>query len=395
MTTLISFLGKSRKNSATGYQRASYQFADGQVVHTTFFGAALMQRLRPQRTLLLGTAGSMWDVLDIDVESDEWSELGEAAERGDVTQSLLDRTSACKRGAMLGAELVLIPYCRDETEQTLLLSDMAARVAEGEHVVLDITHGFRHLPMLALVAARYLAHVRKAVVIDIYYGALDMTAQGITPVVKLDGLLRMLDWIEAFAAHDASGNYAGFATLLQHDGMEAKEADQLAHAAHLERVTNSAEARAKITPLLGSIEHLGGATRLFAAELGQRLAWARKDRRDAREWELFEAYLARKDFIRAAIYLQESVVSAACFGERLDGNDHIQRETARERLKDRAEFRALSDIRNMLAHGTASGNQSERAKAAATSTASAASLATELRRLAKPLAQIAAKSKSG
>jgi CRISPR-associated DxTHG motif protein len=28
-------------------------------------------------------------------------------------------------------------------------------------VVIDVTHGFRHLPMLALVAARYLAHVRR------------------------------------------------------------------------------------------------------------------------------------------------------------------------------------------------------------------------------------------
>ena len=101
MTTLISFLGKSRKDPATGYQRASYQFAGGEQVQTTFFGAALMQRLRPQRTLLLGTAGSMWDVLDLDVESNEWSELGEATERGEVNQPLLDRAErlAKKLGA--------------------------------------------------------------------------------------------------------------------------------------------------------------------------------------------------------------------------------------------------------------------------------------------------------
>ena len=276
----------------------------------------------------------------------------------------------------------------------VLLADLAARVDVGENVVLDITHGFRHLPMLALVAARYLAHVRKAVVSDIYYGALDMTTRGITPVVKLDGLLRMLDWIEAFAAFDASGNYGRFAPLLQHDGMSAKSAAQLALAAHLERVTNSPDARAKITPLLGKIEPRGGATRLFAAQLSQRLAWARLDRRDARELALFEAYLAREDFIRAAIYLQESVISAVCFGDRLDGNDHAQRETAREKLKEGASFRALSDIRNMLAHGTASGDQSSRAKAAASSTATAASLRSELRRLADLLAQVASKSRS-
>lgn len=394
MTTLISFLGKGR-SSAGGYQQATYAFEDGQQVQTAFFGAALMQRLRPQRTLLLGTAGSMWDALGIDIESNEWIELGEATERGDVNQTLLDRVSARARAAWIGAELVLIPYCRTESEQMALLADLATRVGEGESVVLDIAHAFRHLPMLALVAARYLTHVRKAIVSDIYYGALEMTNEGMTPVVKLDGLLRMLDWIEAFAAHDASGNYGRFAPLLQHDGMKASLADQLGHAAHLERVTNSADARQKITPLLGAIKGLGGATRLFADQLDQRLDWARRDSRDARERALFEAYLAREDFIRAAIYLQESVITSACIDARLDSNDHDQRETARAKLKEHREFQALSDIRNMLAHGTASGDKSKRAKAAASSTATAPALTDELRRLARTLARVAAQSKSG
>ena len=53
MTTLISFLGKTRPDPATGYQRARYRFDDGQTVQTAFFGSALMQQLRPDRTLLL------------------------------------------------------------------------------------------------------------------------------------------------------------------------------------------------------------------------------------------------------------------------------------------------------------------------------------------------------
>lgn len=385
MTTLISFLGRNRKDPATGYQQATYVFADGQQTRTAFFGAALMQRLRPQRTLLLGTAGSMWDVLDIDLESAEWAELGEATENGTVDQALLDRASTRARSSLPGAELVLIPFCRNEHEQMSLLSDLASRVGEGERVVLDITHGFRHLPVLALVAARYLSHVRKAVVEDIYYGALEMTANGATPVVKLDGLLRMLDWIEALAAHDASGDYGRIAPLLKHDGLAPDKADQLALAAHFERVTHSSGARNKILPLLNDIESLGGATRLFAAQLGQRLAWAREPRRSARERALFEAYLARRDHLRAVIYLQESLISAHCLEQKLDGNDHRQREEARTALKDRNEFRSLSDIRNMLAHGTAGVDNQRRADDAAKATESAASLTNTLRRLADRL----------
>jgi CRISPR-associated Csx2 family protein len=388
VTTLISFLGRTRKDNTSGYQRAIYLFDDGRRYTTPFFGSTLVERLQPQRTLLLGTAGSMWDVLDIDVESAEWAELGEATERRQVTQALLDRAAPRARAALPGAELVLIPYCDDETQQMELLGELAARVGEGERVVLDITHGFRHLPMLALVAARYLAHVRKARVSEIYYGALEMTHDGVTPVVRLDGLLRMLDWIEAFAAHDASGNYGVFAPLLARDGMQASSADALERAAHLERITNSTKAREIVLPMLTEIESLAGATQLFAPQLAHRLSWSRRPSRDTRERALFDAYLERRDFLRAAIYLQESAISAACNRLGIDSSEHASRDQARETLRDNPTMRDLSDIRNMLAHGTVSGD-GRRTKAAVKAAQSASSLAQRLRELAHELDRMA------
>ncbi len=385
MTTLISFLGKNRRDPVHGYQRASYEFADGARVKTAFFGAALVQRLKPARTLLLGTAGSMWDALDVDPDAPEWAELVEATEQATVDQDLLDRVSLRAREAMPGAELVLIPYGRDEAAQVDLLANLAARVGQGEQVVLDITHGFRHLPLLALVAARYLSHVRQAVVSDIYYGALEMTADGVTPVVKLDGLLRMLDWVEALAAHDASGNYGVFAPLLVRDGLNPEMAARLEEAAYLERVTNVSRAKGTVTPLLRDIAVLGGPTGLFKDQLVQRLAWAREPRRDSRELALHDAYLARKDFLRATIYLQESAISAECSRLKLDASAHAQREEARDSLKANLGFRSLSDIRNMLAHGTVGGD-SGRTRSALAATASASALAARLAELRRALA---------
>ena len=135
MTTLISFLGKNRRDPATGYQRARYCFDDGQTVQTAFFGSALMQHLRPDRTLLLGTAGSMWDALDIDTDAPEWPELIEASERSDVDQALLDRVSMRARASMAGAELVLMPYARSESEQTGLLADLATTASEARAII--------------------------------------------------------------------------------------------------------------------------------------------------------------------------------------------------------------------------------------------------------------------
>ena len=50
-------------------------------------------------------------------------------------------------------QCILISYARDASEQAAVLTRLAEAVQPGENIVLDITHGFRHLPMLALMAA--------------------------------------------------------------------------------------------------------------------------------------------------------------------------------------------------------------------------------------------------
>jgi CRISPR-associated Csx2 family protein len=62
MSTLISFLGKGRADLKTGYRIASYRFDAGFARSVPFFGLALTDYLKPDRLVLVGTAGSMWDV---------------------------------------------------------------------------------------------------------------------------------------------------------------------------------------------------------------------------------------------------------------------------------------------------------------------------------------------
>ena len=62
MSTLISFLGKSASNAQTGYRTANYVFEPGFERNVPFFGMALLEYLKPEKLILAGTAGSMWDV---------------------------------------------------------------------------------------------------------------------------------------------------------------------------------------------------------------------------------------------------------------------------------------------------------------------------------------------
>jgi CRISPR-associated Csx2 family protein len=355
MTTLISFLGKG--DPQKGYRTASYRFS-ADVVHTvTFFGLALTKFLKPDRLILLGTPSSMWEnFFDCDgVDPALMESLIDPVAAGKVDDLLLERPRqqlADKLG--IRVDCLLIPYARDEAEQAEILRRLAAVLEPGEHLWIDVTHGFRHLPMLALVAARYLARVVRVEVEEIYYGALEMTPpEGETPVLRLGGLLSMLDWVDALATYDKDGDYGVFAPLLVKDDMPEGRARLLAEAAYCERTSNPELAVKNLRSVFPSIEtHDGPLGGLFRETLKERIGWFRGPTRYDRELSLADAYLKRSDYLRTATLLYESFVTRACYADKCDDTDAKERDDAFDRARKKTPAAGqLKNLRNALAHG--------------------------------------------
>ncbi len=355
--TLISFLGKGRADAKTGYRSATYRFDEGFVRTVPFFGLALREYLQPGRLVLVGTPGSMWDVFfDREGAEGDTIELIEAIENNQVDAVLLAK-HAVRLEHELGVpvQCVLIPFARNTAEQIEVLTLLAEQVREGENLCLDVTHSFRHLPMLALVAARYLSHVAKVKVSELYYGALEMTpAGGETPVLRLSGLLHMLDWVEALATYDKDGDYGVFAALLAADGMEPNRATLLEKAAFFERTSNPVKAREALSSVFPFIEqHRGGLSDLFRDELIKRINWFRAPERYQWEASLARASLGRQDYLRAAMFMYESVSTRAVSYE-VRGNpyDHADRKEAYSQIRSQnTDAKTLEYLRNALAHG--------------------------------------------
>ena len=358
---LLTFLGRvPLENNRRSYRKTRYDFGEGRLPEeAAFFGWPLRNHLVdrgrvPDRLVILGTAGSMWDHLfegDLALgEAGEEARLAllEAVDAKAVTAEHLAPLAPVLTEALgCTVSLVLIPYCRDEAEQARLLAILADEVNEQDRVDLDVTHGFRHLPMLALLAALQLRSVRRATVEGIWYGAFDPDT-GAAPVHNLVGLLHLADWIQALHTYDKDGDYGVFSPLLGSAGNRLREA------AFFERTSNVVKAREQLTTWSKQPDPFPSgdpAAELFRAELERRIAWYRAP--DRAEWEarLARQYLDREDFVRAAIYGHEARISAKV--SRTGGNlhDYTVREQAREALKAEHGFRALGRLRNALAHG--------------------------------------------
>ena len=82
----------------------------------------------------------------------------------------------------------------------------ADAVDEGDKIILDITHGFRSLPVLALPAIAYLSQVKSVEFKHILYGAFEARDEDQTPIFDLTPFVTLLDWTNAVKIFQHSGD---------------------------------------------------------------------------------------------------------------------------------------------------------------------------------------------
>ena len=360
----ISFLGRVARGRE-GYQPARYRFSDGEVRESAFFGFALRERVAPQRLAILGTTGSMWyTLLELTGVYEQavglWERL-EAGCREDRTapEDLAEAEKLLAEKVGCDVRLVLIPYGRDENEQRAILEAIAGQVEPGEAVILDVTHGLRHLPMLTLASALLLRSVRGARIEAIYYGALDMTRGGETPVLDLEGLLEIADLVVAMARFQADGRYGQLAERLVGAGLPKQAARALRMADFFEQVGRFGRARQELERAREALSGgLSGPVRLFQRALESQLPRAGADSPAAYQLSLAYRALAYGDLLRSATFLLEAVITAHMPATG-DLDDVDGRKLTAEALRKgilgpaglRRPFCELTALRNALAHG--------------------------------------------
>ncbi len=103
---------------------------------------------------------------------------------------------------------------KDTESMWKIFQTVVDNVQERETVIFDITHGFRSLPFLAFLFIAYLKSAKNVIIEAVYYGALDMQKDGITPILDLTEFVTLLDWLTATEQFIQTGNARGLSLLL-------------------------------------------------------------------------------------------------------------------------------------------------------------------------------------
>ncbi|HXH07485.1 MAG TPA: TM1812 family CRISPR-associated protein [Vicinamibacterales bacterium] len=147
---------------------------------------------------------------------------------GGCTHAILLLTAEAEQahGASLRAELdtlglsptiVSIPSGRSEREiWTIFERVVAALRGAGEtEVVLDITHGFRHLPVVLFGSLAYFSAAGRVRIGRIRYGALEAAEDNRVPLLDLTPLLTMIEAHHAVRQFTETGNASRLSEILK------------------------------------------------------------------------------------------------------------------------------------------------------------------------------------
>ncbi len=364
-TILISTIGRATKEAGGRYRQLTYRFPT-QFSHAgSFFMFALneylkQEKCKPDRIVVLGTSSSMWDAL-LEMTDLEDENLLDAftREEGNFSQDTLDRLGQSLT-EKIGQEMVckLIPHGEDPQEQMKILQAIADSVPKKANVILDVTHGFRHLPMMQLMAAFYLTQTKMIKIQDIYYGAAEMKRKenGLeyAEVIRLDFIKEMWKWMQALPLAQDAGRYEGVAELMGKESPKfSKAIRSLSFDLQLNQIT-SASKSAKEAACQLATRFQNPMSELYRKEIQNTLQWDR-NHEDYVYWQLHYAShaLKKKNYAHCLILLNEAITTMqiANPGKQQDVQSRTIARKALNRQWSGDEKSILAMLRNCVGHG--------------------------------------------
>ena len=227
---LISFLGTGRINkegkSKREYEKAKYEI-DGQLYEETFVTKALDTHYNIDKVFYIGTLKSMWEEvyrsyrdvenLDEDVYFQLADEIDSFDERSDVENNNQMIKDVFKSQDKILP--IIIKYGLDKNELNYNIAEIIKieeAINNGDEIYLDITHGFRSLPLIVMNVLNYLSDVsiKNFTIKGISYGMFEAKKDDITPVVDLDIVTELHENIKAAHEFNHYGNAYLFSDLV-------------------------------------------------------------------------------------------------------------------------------------------------------------------------------------
>ena len=304
---LIAGIGGGKNKETGTYRVANYKIENKIYEQRSFITSALEEHYGIDKTIFIGTAGSMWDNLyefyskkfqkdyDENYHLDLMAIIDNATMDTDINSLNLTKFNETFKDKILG---IVTKYGMNELE-------------DGDEVYLDITHSFRYNAFWMFLVMNYLTDVqdKNITVKAISYGMLEAQKDGVAPVVDLNAFYKILQWIKGANNLKNYGNSYLIEENIENEKI-SKKLKNFSDALNMNYIGSLRQSINSLKKLEDDIDNLEGPAKLIIPKVIKdfmdRFASEDKD-------YLFQAKLAKwhfeqKRYAMAYININESII---------------------------------------------------------------------------------------
>ena len=320
---LIAGIGGGKNKETGTYRVANYKIEDKVYEKRSFITSALEEHYEIDKTIFIGTTGSMWDNLyeyycnRYDKEYDEnyhlelMGVIDNATMDTDIYSLNIAKFNETFKDKILA---IVTKYGMNELEifeNFNLIIQLQNELKDGDEVYLDITHSFRSNAFWMFLVMNYLTDVedKKITVKAITYGMLEAQKEGVAPVVDLNAFYKILQWIKGANNFKNYGNSYLIEQNIENEKL-SKKLRNFSDALNMNYIASLRQSINSLKKLEEDIKSLEGPAKLIIPKVIKdfmdRFATEEKD-------YLFQAELAKwhfeqKRYAMAYININESIV---------------------------------------------------------------------------------------
>lgn len=266
-----------------------------------------------------------------------------------------------------GSRVILIRYGLNESEiqtNTNIVLSLVKYLEPKEHMIVDITHSFRSLPMLILYLLLYIKNVsgKKIVIEKILYGmheAIHETKE-YAPIVDLTYLMTISDWVVGAYAFQQYGNGYKISQLLESE--DKQKAKILRRFSNIMNLNNLYAIKTEVGNLF-DLKNVNYRSEIPSLILNPAVdeyleIFDVGDYNYRFQFRLACKHQKSRNFALAYMCLVESIVTYVCEHENMDWSDKANRDKAKGMILNTKKYpdilckaySRINPVRNSLAH---------------------------------------------
>ena len=303
---LIAGIGGGKNKETGTYRVANYKIEDKVYEKRSFITSALEEHYKIDKTIFIGTTGSMWDNLYefyCNRYSKEYDENYHLELMGVIDNATMDTDIYSLNLAKFNETFkdkilaIVTKYGMNELEifeNFNLIIQLQNELKDGDEVYLDITHSFRSNAFWMFLVMNYLTDVedKKITVKAITYGMLEAQKDRVAPVVDLNAFYKILQWIKGANNFKNYGNSYLIEQNIENEKL-SKKLKNFSDALNMNYIASLRQSINSLKKLEEDIENLDGPAKLIIPKVIKDFI----NRFDKEEKDyLFQAELAKWHF---------------------------------------------------------------------------------------------------